>query len=71
MTHSIYVNDVSNAVNKLRQNKGDGSTEVLSDHISNASGKLKVYLSLLFNSMLCHGISPEGMFPYRREDGQI
>ncbi len=52
---------MSNAVNKLRQGKGDGSTEVLSDHIINASGKLKVYLSLLFTSMLRHGISPECM----------
>ncbi len=43
LTHSIYVNDVSNALNKLRQGKGDGSTEVLSDHLINASGKLKVF----------------------------
>ncbi len=61
VTHSIYVNDVSNTVNKLRQGKGDGSTEVLSDDIINASGKLKVFLSLLFTPILCHGISPEGM----------
>ncbi len=61
VTHSIYVNDESNAVNKLRQGKGDGSTDVLSDHIINSSGKLKVYLPLLFTSMLSHGISPEGM----------
>ncbi len=61
MTHSIYANDVSNAVNMLRQGKGDGSTEVLSDHIINTSGKLNVYLSLLFTSMLHHGILPEGM----------
>ncbi len=33
----------------------------MSDHIINASGKLKVYLSLLFTSMLPNGISPEGM----------
>ncbi len=52
---------MSNVVNKLRQGKGDGSTDVLSDHIINANGKLKVYLSLLFTSMLHHGISPEGM----------
>ncbi len=76
VTHSIYVNNVSNDVNKLRQGKGDGSTEVLSEHIIKASGKLKVYLSLLFTSMLRHGISPEGKlmeqwFPYQREDGQI
>ncbi len=59
--HSIYVNDVSNAVNKLRQGKGDGSTEGLSDHIITASEKLKVYLSLLFTSMLRHDMSHEGM----------
>ncbi len=66
---------MSSVVNKLIQGKGDGST-VMSDHIINASEKLKIYLSLLFSSMLCYGVPPEGMLngtmvPIPKEDGQI
>ncbi len=38
----------------LRLCQGDESTEVMSDHIINSSRKLKVYVSLLFTSMLCN-----------------
>lgn len=59
--HCINVNDVLSAVKKLQGSKSDGSTEVMSDHIINAGKKLSVYLSLLFTSMLHHGMSPQGM----------
>ncbi len=32
MTRGIYVNDVSHAVNKLSQDNGDESTDIMSDH---------------------------------------
>ncbi len=56
-THSIIANDVIAAINKLKHDKKDGASEVVSDHLIYSS----VHLSLLFTTMLRHGLTPDGM----------
>ena len=57
--HSINVEDVYGAVKKLKDNKGDGVHHSFSNNIINAHHISYVYLALLFNSMLVHGVLPD------------
>ena len=59
--HSINLEDVYGAVKKLKVNKGDGIHQSFSNNIINAPHISYVYLALLFNSMLVHGVMPDGM----------
>ncbi len=58
---NVCINGMLNVACKLRQMMVVALQKVMFDHIINAGSKLKVYLSFLFTSMLCYGISPEGM----------
>lgn len=53
--HHISVNDIVNAVKKLKRFKHDGNTNCYSDNIINGTHKLYVHMSLLYTSMLVHG----------------
>jgi hypothetical protein len=59
--HCITFKDCYEAIKKLKLSKSDGCTGILSDHIVHAGDKLACYLALLFNCMLSHGLSPDGM----------
>jgi len=49
---------VSDAIIKLNEGKGDGITELSTDHFKNACTKLSVYVSFLFSGLLTHGTFP-------------
>ena len=53
--------DVCGTVKKLKDNKGDGIHQSFSNNIINAPHISYVYVALLFNSMLVHGVLPDGM----------
>ena len=61
VNYFISVSEVIKSVSCLKKGKSDGSEGLYSDHLINASHTLYVYLSLIFNAMLIHGISPETM----------
>jgi len=56
--HSINVNDVVTALENTKCGKADGGTCISTDHFKNGNHRLFVLLSLLFNSMLIHGVAP-------------
>ena len=57
-THNIDVCEVEAAVKSLKSGKSDGIYDQKSNHIINGPKILFVWLSLLFNVMLKHGIVP-------------
>ena len=57
----VMICDVTKGVDKLRTNKSDGGEGLYSDHVINGCQSLYVWLSLLFNAMLIHGMSPDSM----------
>ena len=59
--HSITTSEVTNAINKLKHGKGDGSSDISSDYILYADGNVSRLLSILFTMMLRHGVAPDGM----------
>ncbi len=48
-------------IGHLKHGKTDGTEELYSDHLINGCDSLDVYLTVIFNAMLIHGISPESM----------
>ncbi len=54
-THCIGAKDVSLSIKKLKPNKKDGSSEIVSDHIINACNSLSIHLPILFTMILRHG----------------
>ena len=59
--HKFSVDDVSCAIKQLKRSRGDGKVKCMSDYIINATSKATLYLSLLFNSIICHGFVPSEM----------
>ena len=59
--HAICEGDVADAIKRLKHSKGDGSSELSSDHFLFACKLLNVYLSLLFTMVLRHGLAHEAM----------
>ncbi len=60
-THIIGAKDVSLSIKRLKPNKKDGSSEIVSDYIINVCNSLSIHLALLFTMMLRQGLSPDGM----------
>ena len=56
--YSISVKDVRNAIAKLKSNKKEENGLNI-NHFKIDSARLNILLSLLFNSMLIHGVSPD------------
>ncbi len=48
-------------IGHLKHGKTDGTEGLYSDHLINRCGSLYVYLIMIVNAMLIHGISPESM----------
>ena len=57
----VNVQDVCKAVMHLKKKKSDGAEGLSSDHFINAPHILYVYLCIVYNIMLTHGVSPESM----------
>lgn len=60
-THNISVEQVNFAIDKLKSEKSDCKEGLTSDNFKNGTHLMKVYISLLFTTMLSHGIAPEGL----------
>ena len=58
-SHCISKDDVIRAVKHLNPGKSGGASGVMSDSIIHSTNMLFEYITCLFNSMLCHGISPD------------
>lgn len=59
-TELVYIspNDVQKAVKRLKCGKSDDQRYLYSDHLIHGDETLCMFLSLLFNCMLCHGHTP-------------
>lgn len=58
-SHTINVEDVNNAICKLKSMKSDGVTNMMSDNLIHAPYALHVHLSLMFQALLYHGVAPD------------
>ena len=58
LAYSIGTEQVFNAIPKLKNDKRDGLQDFFSNHITNASGRMHILLTLLINSMVIHGHWP-------------
>ncbi len=61
LTHGIIANDVIAALKRLKHDKKDGASEVVSEHLIYSCRCVSVHLSLLFTTMLRHSLTPDGM----------
>ena len=57
-THCIDVNQIMSAVHKLKPGKSDCIDNMYSDNFKNGTYTLYHMISMLFTSMLIHGVSP-------------
>ncbi len=57
----ITVADVIKSVAHLKQGKTDGEEGHMSDNITHGTDSLYVLLTIVFNAMLIHGVSPDSM----------
>ncbi len=59
-THSIS-SDVLSTRRKLKHDKNDGDSDIVSDHIIYSVESLSVHITILFAAMLRHHLTPDGM----------
>ena len=59
--HDITVNDIQCAIKKIKLFKSDACFELFSNNLIYGGNSLYVHISLLFNSMLKHGVTPDNM----------
>ena len=59
--HKFDVKSVRKSIVNIQSGKSDGDVGLTSDHVKLAPPVFSVYLTLLFNAMLCHGYVPEQM----------
>jgi hypothetical protein len=52
---------VRTCINKLKPGKSDGKDNFYSDHLINSGDRLFVLLSIVFNSMIVHGYTPDDL----------
>ncbi len=60
-SHNITVDDVRDAILRLKPFKADGVEDASSDILIHGCNILSIHLSFLFNAMVKHGISPRNM----------
>ena len=58
LAYSIGTEQVFNVIHKLKNDIRDGLQDFYSNHITNASGRMHILLTLLINSMVIHGYWP-------------
>ena len=56
--YTITVDDVVKAIKQLKSGKSGGCEGIFADHIINGTARLNTMLSLVYNSMIVHGVSP-------------
>ena len=61
INYFVLVHDVIKAISHLKHGKSDGHGGLCSDSIINAPHSLIVILTLIYNAMLVHGVSPDSM----------
>ena len=59
--HSVSVNQLQYAINRLKSSKSDSTDQVFSDHFINGTVRFYTLISLLFTCMLSHGVAPSGL----------
>ena len=59
--HSVTVDQIIYAVDKLKAGKADSCDDLLSDNFKNDTNMLYVYILFLFSIMLSHGTSLSGL----------
>ena len=59
--HSILLEDVTWAINKLKSGKADANPGLSSDAFKNAPRELHLHLALLLSCMLRHSCAPDGV----------
>ncbi len=57
----INVQNIIKCIKHLQAGKSDGNEGLISDHIINAPHRLSVLITVVFNAIIIHGISPESM----------
>ena len=60
-THVITVAHVKNAIHKMKSGKSGCIDGILSDNFKEGTDSLYTLISLLFSSMLMHGVPPAGL----------
>ena len=60
-THHVSVDQLQNAIHKLKSSKSDCTDQLFSDHFINGTLRFFTLISLLFTSMLSHGVAPTGL----------
>ena len=58
--HNLSVNDLKTAIDDLKYDKKD-ETGLWTNHLKNGTSKLNIILTMLFNTMLRHGIAPDSL----------
>ena len=59
--HSVSVNQLQYAINRLKSSKSDCTDQLFSDHFINGTVRFYTLISLLFTCMLSHGVAPSGL----------
>ena len=57
--HLFSINDVKQAVLKLKPHKSEGCSKLTSDHIINAGDDILCHIAFLFTSIVIHGFIPD------------
>ena len=60
-SHAINVSDVCEAIRKLKSGKSDGVVSNFSNYIIHGTSMSEIYLSLIFNSLVSHGVVSNNM----------
>ena len=59
-THHVTVDQLQNAIHRLKSSKSDCTDQLFSDHFVNSTLRFFTLISLLFTCMLSHGVAPTG-----------
>ena len=59
--HSISVNKLQYAINRLKSLKSNCTNQLFSDHFINGTVRFYTLISLLFTCMMSHGVAPSGL----------
>jgi len=59
--HNVNVNDVKQALSKLKHYKHDGHTGLSSSNFKHGTNNLHLHLAMLLNAVLVHGVSADSL----------
>ena len=60
-SHAVTVHEVTNAIKKLKKDKGDGYITKMSNFFIHTTLKFKTILSMVYTSLLVHCVVPNEM----------